>query len=271
MTDLQQRLLSMLEWFHNYCVKEGITYYAVGGTVIGATRHNGFIPWDDDIDLALPREDYNRLLRILNEPIGGYFLESPYTGANDYLYTYAKLYDQSSILVEKTKYLCRRGIYIDIFPIDNLGNTKEEAINNFKHFDRINMFLMMRTCVKREGRAWYKNLSITLADIIPSFIVNNKKLSIKLDKIANNIHIKNTDSEFVANMMGTYRDREITRREYFGTPILHKFESIEIFIPAKYDDYLTAIYGDWRELPPLKKRKTNHDFVEFDLNNSYLV
>lgn len=270
MTDLQQRLRTMLGWFHNYCVKEGITYYGVGGTVIGAVRHDGFIPWDDDIDLALPREDYNKLLKKLTKPIDGYFLESPYSGANDYLYTYAKLYDQSTTFVEKMKYPCRRGIYIDVFPLDNLGNTKEQAINNFRRFDRRNMFLMTRTCVKRKDRAWYKNLSISLASCIPAFAVDNKKLSMKLDKMAAEIHNDNTGAVYVANMMGTYRDKEITKSEYFGNPVLHKFEDIDIFIPEKYDEYLTDIYGDWRKLPPPEKRKTQHDYIELNLNKAYM-
>lgn len=266
---IQIKLLNMLEWFHEYCISNNICYYAVGGTVIGAVRHKGFIPWDDDIDLVVPREDYNRLIAEFNKQIDHYILESPYSGNNDYLYSYAKLYDTETTLTEKTRYPCRRGIYIDIFPLDGIGMTEKEALENFKKVDRKNMFLMTRTCVIRKDRSWYKNASILVSSIIPSFFVNNKKLSISIDKLANSFN--NDNASYVANLMGAYRTKEIVKKELFGTPTLYKFEDIEVFIPEKYNDYLTQIYGNWKELPPEGKRHTKHDFVEINLEKSYLL
>ncbi len=268
LSPLQQKLLEMLTWFCNYLDKHQVRYYAIGGTLLGAVRHEGFIPWDDDIDIGIPRDDYMKLIKIFSEPVDGYFLESPYSGNADYLYSYAKLYDTQTTLVEHTKTLCKRGIYIDVFPIDGIGNSMEEAQNNFKMFDKKNMFLMMRTCVVRKERSWYKNASILIARCIPPFLINDKKLSLEVDKIAQSINQE--DSKYVANLMGTYRLKEITKREYFGTPISYKFENIEIYGPEKYDEYLTNIYKNWRQLPPEDKRKTAHDFITIDLNKSYI-
>ena len=259
----------MLEWFHNYCVKEGITYYAVGGTMIGALRHKGFIPWDDDIDIAIPRKEYDRLIRNFNGVIDGYLLESPYSGNSDYLYTSAKLYDTNTTLIEKQRTPCKRGVYLDIFPLDGLGDSLEESRQMYKKFDRKNMFLMTRICVVRNDRNWYKNASIFLARLIPSLFINEKKLSISIDKMA--AEINRESSVYVANMMGSYRFREIVLREYFGKPTLYQFENIEIYGPEKYDEYLSAIYGDWRKLPPEDKRYTKHDYIMLDLDKSYLT
>lgn len=259
----------MMKWFHTYCVNEGITYYAVGGTMIGAMRHQGFIPWDDDIDVAVPRKDYERLIRIFNHSLDGYILESPYSGNPDYLYSYAKLYDTSTTLIEKTKVHCKRGIYIDVFPLDGVGNTFEEATRLFKKFDRKNMLLMTRTCLVRRDRSWYKNASILLSRAIPNFIINDKRLSISVDKTASKIN--NDSSTYVANMMGAYRHKEITLREYFGKPSLYPFEGFEIYGPEKYDEYLTRLYGSWRELPPEEKRYTKHDYITLDLEKSYIT
>lgn len=267
LNSIQDKLLQMLKWFHNYCVENKITYYVAGGTMIGAARHKGFIPWDDDIDVVVPREDYNKLIEQFNTPIDGYLLESPYSGNNDFLYSYAKLYDTQTTLVEKTKIPCKRGVYIDVFPLDGIGNTIEEAQKNFSIFDKKNMFLMMRTCVIRKERSWYKNLSIIIARLIPNCIVNDKKLSIEVDRTASEISFD--DSVYVANLMGTYRSKEITKREYFGAPTLYQFEDIYIWGPEKYDEYLTNIYRNWRELPPEEKRKTAHDFVILDLEKPY--
>lgn len=268
LSPIQLKLLGMLKWFHDYCVKEKISYYAVGGTMIGAMRHQGFIPWDDDIDIAIPRKDYNRLINSLKKEIDGYILESPYSGNSDYLYSYAKLYDTRTTLVEKKRVLCKRGVYIDVFPLDGIGNSYDEALALFKKFDKKNMFLMTRTCVIRADRSWYKNASIVVSRAIPRFIVNDKKLSIKLDQLAGRMN--DDSSMYVANLMGAYRTKEITLREYYGKPTLYQFEGIEIYGPEKYDEYLTNIYKNWRELPPEDKRYTKHDFVVFDLEKSYL-
>lgn len=264
---IQEKLLNMLSWFHDYCVQNNITYYAAGGTVIGAARHNGFIPWDDDIDIVVPRLDYNRLINTFTEKIDHFYLESPYSGNPDFLYSYAKLYDTNTTLIERTYKKCRRGIYIDVFPLDSIGLSQKEAIQNYKKVDRKNMLLMTRTCVVRRERKWYKNASILLSKCIPSFLINDKKLSMELDKLADSLNIK--ESVYVANLMGAYREKEIVKCEMFGNPVLHLFESIYIFLPEKYEDYLRSIYGNWRELPPIEKRKTQHDFVEIDLNKSY--
>ena len=131
------------------------------------------------------------------------------------------------------------------------------------------MLLMTRTCVIRKERSWYKNASILIARCIPRFLINDKNLSIEVDKIAQSINKEN--SRYVANLMGTYRLKEITLREYFGTPVPYKFENIVIFGPEKYDEYLTNIYKNWRQLPPEDKRKTAHDFITIDLNKSYIL
>ena len=250
---IQEKLLDMLLWFHNYCMDNHITYYAAGGTVIGAARHNGFIPWDDDIDIVVPRRDYNRLIKLFSEKVGHYYLESPYSENKDFLYSYTKLYDTNTTLMERGNIECKRGVYIDIFPLDGIGTTYDEAIKNFKKVDMVNMFLRTRTCAIRKGRRWYKNLSILLSKCIPSVLVDNKKLSIQLDYLANSIN--NDQADYVANLMGSYREKEIVKRELFGKPVLHQFENISIFIPERYDEYLSKIYGEWKKLPPIEKRR----------------
>lgn len=269
LSKIQAKLLEMLKWFHDYCIKNGITYYAVGGTMIGAMRHKGFIPWDDDIDIVLPRKDYNKLIRTLTSIKDGYVLESPYSGNNDYLYSYSKLYDTRTTLMEKTRTLCKRGVYIDVFPLDGVGNSIEEANKTFRKFDKRHKFLLTRNCVLRKDRSWYKNLSIILSKAIPTFLVNDKKLSISVDQCASTM--SKEKSKYVANLMGAYGKKEITLYSFFGKPTLYQFENIEIFGPEKYDEYLKSIYGNWRQLPPKEKRYTKHDFVLFDLDHSYLT
>lgn len=268
LSPIQENLLEMLKWFHNFCEKNCIKYYIAGGTMIGAMRHGGFIPWDDDIDIVVPRNDYNRLLSIFNKKIDHYFLESPYTNNKDFLYSFSKLYDVNTTLTERLKKPCKRGIFIDIFPLDEIGNSYEEALKKLKKVDRKNMLLMTRTCSIRKNRKLYKNISILLMRLIPSFLFDEKKYSIKLDEYIQSI--SEDDSEYVANLMGSYREKEIVKKSYFGKPTLYSFENIKVYGPEKFDEYLTYIYGDWKVIPSESKRKTEHDFIEINLNKSYL-
>ena len=94
MTELQERLLEMLKWFHNFCEQNNLQYYAIGGTLLGAVRHQGFIPWDDDIDVGMPRKDYEKFISLTFEKqFGNFFVESLKNKNNDYIWAYSKVYD----------------------------------------------------------------------------------------------------------------------------------------------------------------------------------
>ena len=268
LSPIQIRLLDMLGWFHRYCHENGLSYYIVGGSMLGAVRHGGFIPWDDDVDVVLPRPDYNKLLTIFKTETDHYFLESPHTGNKDYYYTYAKLYDTSTTLVERTRRNCRRGLYIDVFPLDGVGVDETDAEANFSKVDRLNMFLMTRTCAITKERSFYKNAAIVISRLIPSFIVNDRDLAIKVDRMASSFGYDNC--KYVANLMGSYRRKEVMKKEVFGMPTEYKFENITVNGVEHYEEFLTHIYGDWRKLPPEEKRRTAHEYVEIDLEKSYL-
>lgn len=268
LSPIQVKLLEMLSWFDKYCYNNNLTYYAIGGTLLGAVRHKGFIPWDDDIDVALPRTDYNKLMSVFSSKNGKYILETPYDNNADYLYSFSKLYDTTTTLIEKTRKNCKRGIYIDVFPLDGIGNSPMESEANYRKIDKYNMFLMTRTCAIRKTRSFYKNASIIAARMIPNFFINDKDLSRKVDKIASEIAFDQSD--YVGNLMGAYRAREIFKKEFIGNAIRYEFEDILVNGIEFYDEYLTHIYGNWREIPPENKRYAAHDYLEFDLYKSYL-
>lgn len=270
MNELQKKLLDMFAWFHNLCVENNLTYYAIGGTALGAVRHKGFIPWDDDIDVGMPREDYEKLL-CLSESINKnnkFLFEFPNKINKEYQYPYTKLYDSTTTLIERKKIKVKRGIFIDIFPIDGIGNTEQEALLNFKKIDSKYNLYSARTCALRKGRAWYKNLSITLFRLIPELIWDSYKIIEQIDYMSKKN--KYEESEYVANICGAWHEKEIMKKEWLGKPALHKFEDIEMFCPEKYDLYLTKLYGNYMQLPPVEKRISHHDYELIDLNNPYI-
>ena len=265
MNALQTKLLEMLTWLTKYLEENGLAYYVAGGTLLGAVRHGGFIPWDDDIDIIMPRPDYEKFIHAFESQGSKYELESPYCKKQDFVFSYSKIYDTTTTLTENVTSKCTRGIYIDIFPLDGIGNENWEK--NFARIDHLNMLLMTRTCSLRKGRGFLKNLSVILMQMVPAFVLDNKKLSIKVDKLASRIDYES--SGYVGNLMGSYRSKEIIKKDIVGKPTRYKFENIYVYGAEKYDEYLTHIYGDWRQIPPEDKRHGTHSYLYIDLEHSY--
>ena len=256
-------------WLDAFIRENGLKYYLFAGSALGARRHNGFIPWDDDIDIVLPREDYAKLCQLLRTPIDHYVIENTYSESKEFLYTYAKFYDLDTSMTEILKKKLVRGVFIDIFPLDGIGNTKKEALQNYRKIDFFNMLLATRTCVPRAERKWYKNLAIRVMCKIPHWLIDDKRLAIKIDE-ENQKHPYD-EMKYVGVLMSTYRSKDIHLKELFGTPTEYSFEGHSFFGPEKIDDYLKEEYGEWQKLPSEDKRHSAHDFIDLDLNKSYIT
>lgn len=267
-SELKSKLTQMLEWFHNFCEENDLCYYALGGTMLGAVRHNGFIPWDDDIDVGMPREDYERLESLLSGKDGKYVLETPNTPAKDYFYPFSKIYDTDTTLVENTGIKIKRGIYIDIFPLDGIGNSCEESKENYAAIQKKYNLLLARTGGIRRGRKFYKNAAVALFKLVPPCILKKKELLLDL---ANACKAHDyADCTWCGNLVGAWRFKEVMPKSVMGEPKLYKFEGLDIYGAQDADAYLTSLYGDWRQLPPEDKRVTHHDYVMLDLNSPYI-
>lgn len=267
LSPLQGNLLDMMKWLDMYCRKNNLRYYALGGTMLGAMRHHGFIPWDDDIDIALPRKDYNKLIEgFKNE--GRYWLESVYSEAEDYCYAYSKLYDTKTTMVEHKRTDLVRGTFIDVFPFDGLGETKEEAWANFKSIKRWYNFYLCFVAGIRKGRALSKNMAVAVTRFVPNFLFSNYSIRLKLDKMCSRLDYDSC--KWGGNPLGAWGFKEVMPLSINGKPTEYQFEDMKIFGPENGDEYLTYLYGDWRKLPPKEKQVTHHDFVYCDLNKSFL-
>ena len=251
---IHEELLKIAKDFHRFCEDHNYKYYIIGGTFIGAIRHKGFIPWDDDMDIAMPREDYEKFLATYTSD--KYDIIT-YRSGKEYKYYLPKLYNDKYIVKEKTGNITN--LFIDIFPIDGMPNNK---ILRRIHILRI-LYRRMKlsfyyndTIDMEKKRKTYEKILIKLAKSIPfKRLIDPIKEKDKIDKMLKANHMN--DCEYSGTIMGAYRAREIVETKWFGKPTLYDFEDTKLYGPEYYDEYLTHMYGDYMALPS-KDKQTIH-------------
>ena len=191
-------------------------------------------------------------------------VESPKSEASDFIYAFAKFYDMNTSMTEVARRNIKRGVYIDIFPLDGIGNSNDEAIKNYKKIDRLKTIRAIRACSYRKGRKWWKNVVVSIGNCLP---YNEKDLSAKIDRLCSQRDFD--DCDFVGDLVSPYRTKEIMSKDIYGKPTVYSFEGLSVYGPEKYEEYLSALYGNWRELPPEEERHSTHKLVELDMDKPY--
>ncbi|MCI9595651.1 MAG: 2-C-methyl-D-erythritol 4-phosphate cytidylyltransferase [Lachnospiraceae bacterium] len=267
---LQKKMLEMLLYFDEFCAKKSLKYYLCGGCLIGIVRHHGFIPWDDDIDLFMPRPDYEKLALIWNQ----------YADTNKYVYcrtdeTHVYHDAGASVRDIRTTYINRHsvnedivhGIALEIMPIDGCPSSVFS-----RSWQLLNAFLFGLYNVQRlpdsKGRL-IRNISYLLYKIVPS-----KQFRYKIWKYAEKEMTKYhwDKCKNVTELIGSIKGMMLKhKKEDFENIILLDFEGHKIPVMAGYKKYLTEIWGDYMKLPPVEKRVAKHDVVYMSLDKPYVM
>lgn len=263
--EMKSRLLSIAEYIDGICQENGLTLFMSGGTLLGAVRHKGFIPWDDDIDMYLSRPDYDKLIEIFRKQgnSGKYKLLSHELEPN-YLYPFAKLIDTDTILIESGGYAgVDIGLFLDIFPIDGLGNSIKQAKRHMKKCNKwitLNLSLLVKPW--RKDRSFIKNFAIACIRAI-AMLYGSEKIHKKLHTLVMSVPYE--ESIYVGEFIDEIGDKRIMlKKEMFEDYELMNFENIKLKAPKNWDKFLKQYYGDYMELPPEEKRVLTHGYKLFD-------
>jgi lipopolysaccharide cholinephosphotransferase len=257
--EMQKIELEILKRFSQFCDEHKLRYFLSNGTLLGAIRHKGFIPWDDDIDVYMPRNDYMTFLQLVGSSIGQHYkLITPYN-SKKYLHTYAKLYDDRTILIEypeTARYTI--GVYIDIFPVDGLPDSELEIK---KHFIRTRKLIHKNWLFIFQGKRYMENTKLhkrTYGYIIVFFawLLGKKFYFNKLDKLARKFDFDKSDQ--VALTACGYGIVEKIKKSSFAVYQKVEFENNFFNAPIGYHEYLTSLYGNYMKLPPKDEQVKRH-------------
>ena len=247
--EIQLGELSLLKNFIAICSKHDLRYYALGGTLLGAIRHKGFIPWDDDMDLGMPRKDYETFLSICKKELPEHVilrLHDDNLGNTSIMDT--------SLQIPFGDELCSP--FIDIFPLDGYP---DDRFHYFIHTNKIKFYraLSKISVIDRlhdRDRGSFENAIVSISKVLKlNKLLKTATINNKLQNLIKQYDFET--SSIVGNVLGSYRERELARKEVFGEPQLLEFENLEISCHANPDEYLTKIYGDYMKLPKEAERK----------------
>lgn len=271
MNRLHQEILSIFRCFKQICKKYKLTYYAIGGTCIGAIRHEGFIPWDDDLDIAMPIEDYLKLREIAKRELNGRYRLYDYMDEKNNKFNFLKIHDISTTFVEKEEYNYPqkyKGVFIDIMPIAGIPKNKllqKIYLNKLLLLTKLD--LNNRTPLK-DKRTFISKLQWIMIKPLISFKYDFYTKIIEKNWKKYKISQKN-DILFAWRIPLNKPYSNVFPYEYFSKAIDVKFEDTTIAVPIEYDKYLKRDFGNYMELPPAEKRITHKPAI-LDLDRSFI-
>lgn len=266
MQQIQQESLKILDVISQLCDRLGLRYYLAYGTLIGAIRHQGFIPWDDDIDIMMPREDYHALLNYLQEHQEEIAPLKAFSNYNcpDYPYMIARVSNTDYVLDVHNEKPYGLGLFIDIYPMDGMGNTEEEFTALKTKASRYSSLCFLSTrlrCEKGNTKSKLKRL-IKFPAFLFAKLYGKKRCMRKLESMARKCSYDK--SQYVGCLVwGSDGVKGVFPKDWFETTAEVSFEGRTFHAPVGYDQVLRRLYGDYMQLPPEEDRIAHHFYQAY--------
>lgn len=259
--DIQRVSLDILKDVHAFCLSNGINYSLAYGTMLGAIRHKGFIPWDDDIDIIMPRPDYERFKKTFKSSKGNVLV----TEDESYI-AFSRVCDTQRTMTGKSLWPWSNkefGLWIDVFPLDAIEDNKQ------KFHDKIQRLESLSTLqIKARNAKVRPSISFSVIQNIKQLVKNIIYLNLDLNRINNSIIDEATqthwnDSAVCSQLVCGTSIKEYYSKSLFSKTVLMPFEDSEFCVAEGWDVFLKSNYGDYMKLPPEEEREQHTSFVKF--------
>lgn len=266
-------IIDVFKAFTEICEENSLRYFCCGGTAIGVIRHQGMIPWDDDIDILMPRPDYEKFVNIFPTLASSdvYEVVTP-ENDNTYYLPFSKMCNKNTTLLEYGDIPCILGAYIDIFPLDGAPEKGNQRVDSLQKFRRAaNKMLVVPKLPQDNLRVGVKRLlKFQLRTALNEFTYSVNKTNARI-KILNEIdsEMKAVDfnqAVYVGNYGGMWGIKEFAPKKWFEDFETGQFEGLTVRIPKGYHNLLTQMYGDYMQSPPEEKRQSHHHFAYLNLD-----
>jgi len=260
----KQILINLFKKFIQICEIHSLRYFCIGGTLLGAVRHQGIIPWDDDIDILMPREDYDKFLKLDFTEHKNVEIITMHNNPHYYL-PFSKFCDSSTTILEYANIPAIVGSFIDIFPLDGAQSNQVVLTKDLLQFRRLANRLFVESKNFNENiKSFFNrlfNLQLRTAwnELTLCFFKKSKreKIVYALENVMRRYSFES--STFVGNYGGMWGIKEFWDKENFDSYLLQNFETLNVRIPVGYDAILKKMYGNYMELPPVEKRVSHHN------------